>query len=323
MSVWVIGAGTMSQDYSRVLSDLGQAHEVIGRGATSAAEFQQATGRAARTGGLAVALAESEPPTSAIVAVGVDALAGATKALMAAGTKRVLVEKPAGLTTDELDSVRDEAARYGARVLLGYNRRFFASVAAARAMIDADGGAVSCVYEFTEWGHVIGPLTTAAAIKARWFLANSTHVVDLAFHLCGVPSDWRAWHAGTLDWHPSAARFTGAGVTDRGVLFSYHADWEASGRWGLEVLTRKRRLILRPMEQLQVTPLGSVKVEGVAIDDDADRTFRPGVYKQTAAFLAGDDALFCDIETQARHGRLYDQMAGYPSLGGVEGQDVG
>ena len=27
-------------------------------------------------------------------------------------------------------------------------------------------------------------------------------------------------------WHPAASRFCGAGITDRGALFSYLADWE-------------------------------------------------------------------------------------------------
>ena len=52
----------------------------------------------------------------------------------------------------------------------------------------------------------------------------------------------------------------------KGAMFSYFADWEAPGRWGLEVLTRKRRLIFRPMEQLQVMPLGSVKIDSVELE---------------------------------------------------------
>lgn len=55
-------------------------------------------------------------------------------------------------------------------------------------------------------------------------------------------------------------------------MFSFpnFADWEAPGRWGVEVLTRNNRLILRPMEHLQVTPLGSVKVEAVSLEDKLD-----------------------------------------------------
>ena len=311
MSVWLVGAGSMAQDYGRVLHALGCEYEAVGRGANSAEQFTAATGHPIRQGGVTRALHELGAPPAAIVAVGVDHLAGVAIELIEAGTRRLLLEKPGGLGEPEIRAVRDAAQRHGARVLLGYNRRFYASTAKVREMIAEDGGLISCVFEFTEWAHVVAPQPTPAAIKRRWFLANSTHVVDLAFHLCGLPADWRAWHGGRLDWHPSAARFSGAGVTDQGVSFSYHADWEAPGRWGIELLTRRRRLILRPMEQLQVTALGSVRIEPVVLDDQADNAFKPGLMKQTEAFLRKDDAQFCDIDAQLRHCVVYEEMAGY------------
>ena len=100
-------------------------------------------------------------------------------------------------------------------------------------------------------------------------------------------------------------------MTDKGVLFSYFADWEAPGRWGVEVLTRKNRLILRPMEQLQVTPLRSVKVESVSLEDKLDQDFKPGLYRQTEAFLRQNTTNFCTLEEQVKHTELYSKMAGY------------
>ena len=95
------------------------------------------------------------------------------------------------------------------------------------------------------------------------------------------------------------------------MFFSYHADWEAPGRWGVEVLTRQHRFILRPMEQLQVVRLGSVKVESVELEDKLDKDFKPGLYAQTKAFLNKDDCWFCTIEEQLQHCLVYDEMAGY------------
>ena len=48
---------------------------------------------------------------------------------------------------------------------------------------------------------------------------NSSHVIDLVFHLIGKPMDWNFWHSGTIDWHPSSSKFVGAGITDRNILF--------------------------------------------------------------------------------------------------------
>ena len=76
-------------------------------------------------------------------------------------------------------------------------------------------------------------------------------------------------------------------------------------------MTRKNRLILRPMEQLQVTPLGSVKIEPVTLEDKLDHDFKPGLYRQTEAFLQQDTTHFCTLEEQVKHADLYEKMAGY------------
>jgi predicted dehydrogenase len=311
MSLWLIGAGAMAQGYAKVLRELGRDFEVVGRSAGSARAFQAATGLAVRPGGLQSALAVLGAPQLAIVAVNVEELAGAARALVEAGAGRVLVEKPGGLNTSEIASVQVAAARRKASVFLAYNRRFYAATSRAREMIAEDGGATSCLFEFTEWSHTIARLDRPSDVKAAWFLANSTHVVDLAFHLCGAPKEWRSWQGGALDWHSAAARFCGSGITEKGVFFSYHADWEAPGRWGVEVLTRKRRLVFRPMEQLHVIAQGSLRLDRVEIDDRLDQAFKPGLYRQTEAFLTGDDRLLCPIEEQLRHCAAYDKIAGY------------
>jgi predicted dehydrogenase len=314
MNLWLIGAGNMAAEYVKVLQGLEQKFVVIGRGATSAENFEKVTGVKVHQDGLGTVLEASKAPEQAIVAVGTEVLAKVSTELIQAGTRRILIEKPGGMNTSQIRALKETAAEYEAEVLVAYNRRYYAATELARTLIAEDGGAVSCVFEFTEWSHVIAPLIKAHGLKESLFLGNSTHVVDLAFHLCGFPIDWRSWHSGSIDWHPSAARFCGSGVTEQGVLFSYHADWEAPGRWGVEVLTRKRRFIFRPMEKLQVTHLGSVKVESMTLDDRLDKDFKPGLYEQTKAFLAKDNRLFDTIEAQLRHCQIYDKMAGYDQI---------
>jgi predicted dehydrogenase len=311
MSLWLIGAGGMAQDYARVLQGLHLTFEVIGRGADSAVKFEQATGKQVRPGGLANALIADNVPEKAIVAVGVEQLAPTAAELIRVGVKRIMVEKPAGLDLAEIESLNRIAEENGASVLLAYNRRFYGSVQQARQCIAEDGGVLSAQFEFTEWSHVIAPFVKGAGVKERWLLGNSTHVIDLAFHLIGRPVDWKCWHAGSIEWHPAAARFAGAGITEQNVMFSYLADWQAPGRWGLELLTAKRRLILRPMEQLQVTTLGTVKIEAMDPLDSLDQDYKPGLYRQTQAFLDGNDQLFCALPEQVESVRIYSEMAGY------------
>jgi predicted dehydrogenase len=314
MNLWLIGAGAIAKDYAKVLQNLAQDFKVIGRSSPSARHFELATGQAVMPNGVSQALMVLDAPEQAIVAVGVEQLSAVVMELIQAGTRRILLEKPGGLNTAQIGEISTYATKHGAEVLIAYNRRFYASTTLARQLINQDGGATSCIFEFTEWSHVIEPLEKPQGVKNAWFLANSTHVVDLAFHLCGFPKELQAMQGGTLDWHPSSARFCGSGITQHGTLFSYHADWEAPGRWGVEVLTRKRRLILRPMEQLQIVSLGSVTVESLEIDDRRDKEFKPGLHGQVKSFLARDDRFFCTIVEQFQHCAIYDRMAGYDKV---------
>jgi hypothetical protein len=178
-------------------------------------------------------------------------------------------------------------------------------------MIAEDGGVSSFFFEVTEWPHATEPKQVDPPVRERWFLAQSSHVVDLAFHLGGRPVDWACWNEGSLPWHRASSRFAGAGVTAAGATFGFHGDWEAPGRWGLEVMTRNHRMIFRPLETLQVMSIGALDVTSAPIDAHLDRAFKPGVHEQTRAFLLGDNSVSCSLDEQIRNMLIYEQIAGY------------
>ena len=310
-STWLIGASTIAQNYALVLTNLNHHFEVICRSESSALLFEKATGKKVRTGGVKVNLKKDVAPEIAIVAVGVEQLANVTEDLIRAGTKRILLEKPGALNLEEICSLNSLVNQKQAEVLIAYNRRFYHSVQQLRKFIAEDGGVLSINFEFTEWAHMIKPLVKSFGVKERWLIGNSSHVIDLAFHLCGKPMDWKCWHRGSLDWHPTSARFCGSGITDKGVMFSYLSDWQAPGRWGLELMTAKRRFILRPMEELQVIKLGSNLVEKINPENQIDKDFRPGLFQQTKKFLEGKNNLFCSLSEQSENMKIYFKMAGY------------
>lgn len=312
MNVWLIGAGTMAQDYVKVLEALSTQIHVIGRGEQSASQFLEKTGLPVVSGGVGKYLAQSPSlPDAAIVCVGIETLASTCIQLIEAGVKRILVEKPAALDTAEIVSLNSTAAKAGAAVYVAYNRRFYSATLHAKRLIEEDGGLLSCNFEFTEWGHEIENLVKAPGVKEKWFLGNSTHVVDLAFYLAGVPRQLSCYTAGSLPWHTSASVFAGGGITERGVLFSYQANWGAPGRWGVEALTANYRLIFRPMESLQLMRKGSVRIEPVEIDDALDKAFKPGLYEQVSRFLEKRVDGFCTIKDQVNNWNFYSKMAGY------------
>ena len=94
-----------------------------------------------------------------------------------------------------------------------YQIRFYSSVLKAREIIELDGGVESFNFEFTEWSHQIIEDVKNTQVLKNWFLANSSHVIDLAFYLGGKPQKIQSYAAGGNDWHPAVTIFAGAGIT--------------------------------------------------------------------------------------------------------------
>jgi predicted dehydrogenase len=285
---------------------------VIGRGEKSAMIFKDKTGIQPVTGGIDSYInTKNAIPERAVVAVGVDQLFSVTNKLLDCGVKKILVEKPGVLTLQEADELADKARKKNAQVLVAYNRRLYKSVEEAAKIIQSDGGATSFQFEFTERSHIIESLDKPSIVKQNWFLANSTHVVDMAFFLCGIPEEINCHTRGGLSWHTRSSVFAGSGVSKSGALFSYSADWGSAGRWSIEVMTAKRRLIFRPLERLQIQIKGQTETNGIAADYHLDEEFKPGLYRQLKSFLDNDFRKLCTLDEQKYLMPIYNKMAGY------------
>jgi predicted dehydrogenase len=312
-NIWLIGTGYMAIEYAKVLKALDINFITIGRGKNNTDLFKQATGCEVISGGVEKYL-ESKPiiPDGVIIAVGVQELASITIQLIKFGVKKILLEKPGICEYQEIKELVNVTIENRAEVVIAYNRRFYASVITAEEIVRQDGGITSFNFEFTEWGHEIEKLNKPKIVLENWFLANSSHVVDTAFFLGGKPTSINCYTSGSLKWHPSTSRFTGAGITDSNALFSYQANWAAPGRWGVEILTQRHRLIFKPMETLQVQKIGSFAIEPVVIDDSLDKKYKPGIFMQTKAFLDNNFDRFCTIfEQKDMIEKYYLQMSGY------------
>lgn len=311
--IWIVGAGLMATEYVKVLQSLKEEFVIIGRSEENCKKIRDTYNVKVVSGGLSAFLKTNpQLPQKAIVSVGIEALSLTTKELIEYGVKTILLEKPGVGFSSEIDSLLSTANENNVDVLLAYNRRFYSSVLKAEEIIKADGGVTSFNFEFTEWGHVISTLNKTREELNNWFLGNSSHVIDTAFFLGGLPDQLCAFYKGSLSWHPASSRFSGAGVSVSGALFSYHANWEAPGRWVLEISTAKSRLLFKPMETLQIQLIGSVAVNPVEIDDTIDKQFKPGLYLQTLAFLKNDWGRFCTLaEQKMMIDKYYLKMSGY------------
>lgn len=311
--ILLIGAGPMAVEYSKVLTALNVEQVVVGRGKSSAESFKKQTGIDV------VCENQTIIPTrfnvsdfhAAIVATSEDTIGAVSRKLVAMGINRILTEKPGGLTIQDIEKLNDCTIKHSSNVFIAYNRRYYASVNKIQEIIQDDGGVTSFNFEFTEWGHVIASLEKHSGIKEEWLLANSTHVIDLAFFLGGRPKEIASFHSGTTFWHPKGTIFSGAGISEKGALFSYCANWESPGRWAIEVLTKKHRLILKPLEKLQMQNIGELSSTFVDLDDEIDTLFKAGLFRQVEAFISCDDKNLLRVEEQCQMLEIYQKMRGW------------
>jgi predicted dehydrogenase len=287
LKVWLVGAGPMAIDYARVLNHIGITPVVIGRGTESAAKFEEATKIQVHLGGLKKYLDFHMPnaETYIIIATGTEVLMPTLLLFLKLKCKRILIEKPAAISIKELLANERKLRTIQDKVFVAYNRRFYSSVRKAMELIKEDGGLQSIHFEFTEWTNKIESLHKAPGVKENWFFSNSTHVVDLAFYLAGNPVKWAAFSkSGQLTWHEKS-NFSGAGITENGVLFSYFSNWESAGSWGIELMTLKKRIYLKPLERIQIQNKGSGLIEEFEFDKEMDNQFKFGLFNQVKNFL--------------------------------------
>lgn len=307
--VLLIGTGRMARQYAKVLQALDTAPIVVGRSEASAQKFSEETGVQAHFGGISRWKKNTASvPSRAIIAVNVEGLASAAKSAVRAGCKYILLEKPGGLSKRDIISVGKIAGETGATIHIAYNRRYLASTLEAKKIIKRDGGPTSFSFTFTERITVrktLQELGTDQRVVSRWFIANSTHVVDLAFYLGGEPGLMFACAETGPLWDPHPSLFAGSGITKDCVPFSYYANWELPGPWNVEIGTEKRKLILEPLETLKEELEG--KIVDVPFDNSLDVTYKPGLYLQTESFLSGKCGL-PTIQEQIKSFDWFDMM---------------
>lgn len=322
MEVAIVGAGAMALAYVEVLRHLGLSARVYGRGLESAARFAEKCGIIPGTGPLSdQLLARPVTGMAVIVAVDVLELAGVCEALIHGGAARILVEKPGAVDLARMSALA--AIDTGHVLRIAYNRRFLPSALAAREFIEADGGAQTLHFEFTELPDRLLALGVhPAEVLANWVYANSSHVFDLAFTLIGEGEDLTgidlagAARAGHLDWFAPGSRFVGCGRAKQDCLFTYSADWRSGGGWAVEVTTAKRRLRLRPLESLTQQMRETFVVDPVPLEAEA-AGLKPGLTGMVRDFVFNDGKGLPDMHEQTGRMALFGKMVGMPALAGV------
>jgi predicted dehydrogenase len=288
-NVVIVGPGGIAKDYAKVVQALKTNAIAIGRNKEKCELFEKETGLNCISTPLADYLKTIDiASTYFIITVNTENLGFVMRDLISKGAKHILVEKPAGINREDIGLTIKLLEGKNVFPFVAYNRRFYASFQKAIELIKKQGGLLSFSFEFTEWAHELAQYNKTKEALEHWLLGNSSHVIDVAFFIGGLPKEMHSFTSGSISWHPSAAQFAGAGITVKDVIFSYQANWDSAGRWGVEFNTTEGKLILRPMEKLFFQKKAELAVNEVEIDNKLDIEFKPGLYKQVEAFLNED-----------------------------------
>ncbi len=195
------------------------------------------------------ALLESAPDV-VVVATSHDQLAGLAERCLDAGA-HVLVEKPAGLGTAQIERLQAAAERSGRRVKVGFNHRFHPGIARAAAEIHS-GEHGELMHLRGRYGHG-GRIGYDREWRAEPARSGGGELIDQGMHLL----DLSHWMAGPLPLHSALLRthFWDTPVEDNAALIlgepsgrtapwaMLHVTWtEWKNLFSLEIYCRTAKL---------------------------------------------------------------------------------
>ena len=308
--VILFGSGYMANEYLKALKDLDCDVVVFARNEEKAKRLAQAYGFAGFGGGVqSFKNYDCKDVQWVINAVSINALKDVTCACLQKGMKNILVEKPGAFGLDDLLVIKG-LSNGTANIRIAYNRRFYNSVLQLEKEIEKDGGAIGCFFDFTERKKDLENNKEKDEMK-HWGLANSSHVIDLAFFLVGLPNELSVCRDGSWEFHPSGNVFTGSGRTEK-CLFSYFSAWSGGGRWNVEVATKKGRYKLSPLEALSFCKIDQFQWEDIPLNDLDDQKYKPGIYKLVKnVIIDGRCDQLADLDYQIEFCKVVNQIFGY------------
>jgi len=233
-----------------------------------------------------------------------------TKSVIQNGQQNILIEKPGSLYSDELLDLNQNLKN--SRVRIAYNRLTYPNFHKLKSIINEEGIS-SCNFNFTELIHFINFEKYNKIVYSRWGIINSLHVISMVFELIGFPKDHKFYNLGSLEWHPTSSVFVGSGKSEKGILFSYHADWNSAGRWGIEIMTKNNAYRLISLEELFVKYKNTFEWNKVSFNV-AYPGIKQGIAEQISVMLEKNLELKIPLVTLEKGAKLItiaEEMLGY------------
>jgi predicted dehydrogenase len=283
LRVAVVGAGSMAREHVRAFAALPDV-QVAGIHSRTR-ERAEALAAGFGIGVVADSIRELKRRTGAeLVVVAVPELAANEVARACLREDwAILLEKPAGYDLADAEDIAAAAAGHPRPVMVGLNRRFYSSLAAAKADLDSRDEArfihIQDQQSFAEARRYHHP----EPVVQKFMYANSIHMIDLI----------RAFGRGAitgvepiLPWRGEETDVVLALVTfDSGDRALYQGLWQGPGPWACSISTPSRRWLLQPVERASYQNAGE-RTQNPVEPDPADTAFKAGFLRQAEAVVA-------------------------------------
>lgn len=198
--------------------------------------------------------------------------------------KPVLLEKPASLSSSEIEELVKQADKYQTFGMVAMNRRFYSIVEHGLAALADCGPLRGAILEVPENISERRKLSTMnEEVYDHWMMSNSIHGIDLLKYILGNIVTIQSFAKANHKYKNAGASFATICQGDNGVVGTILALWDTIPKWRLKVIAEKGWLEFEPLEKgwfvnqkgnkIQITP------------DLIDIEYRPGVYAQDLHFI--------------------------------------
>lgn len=228
-------------------------------------------------------MVEREHPDGLLIAANVLSLGALGRTLIPCSLP-ILLEKPPGLSVEEVRSLTGLAADSKTPVMVGLNRRFYSVYHGGLALM---GGLDAVTGVSVEWSEDPGKMLQVGhprEILPLLNFANSLHGIDLLTFFAGeapAPSVWgRNLISSGLGYRWQMAL---DGIAARGARVHFESNWDVPGRWRLVVDAPDARMVSAPLETALVLRRDKPPTEVKPSPEDLK--FKPGFHAQAAYFL--------------------------------------
>jgi hypothetical protein len=307
--IWLVGGGKISKEYLKVLPNFNYKIVVITRRRKKISVLKKYKNQISiEYGGLSNYLKTSPTkPDKAIIAVNTRYLHKISKVLIDYGIKSIMVEKPAALKLYELKKIKKMISKKKINYVIAYNRRFYGSINYIQKLI-LNNKVRGVYFDLTEWVHKIKLSDYSKLELRKWFLCNTSHIIDLVFYLVGQSKKVYFINRDAIKWHKPVF-FNGNGITKKNIPFVYRGDWLSHGRWEIKIFFKGFVAKLKPIESLNIEYISKKNIKIEKFKNESK--YKPGFYNMCNSFIKNNLQEFCTIDQQINNFKFVHRILGW------------